>query len=1032
MNEQEVERAIREGFSRILKKEDGIFRAEKKYNEVTYQVCYVDTSQHLFDKDFDLDDYQRQLIMEDYYSLDGAIQWNFYLYFLVDEERTKDKLFEKVKHDIEVDKKLARKFILTLAEFEALLSTSKSGAVLAAPLDLVGVWKGALSLDLADVFDESIAMNSVVAKYLDKEKKSRAAPSIHHSTVKPFPLIRQLKFIKYRDFPILRNYEFGRVNLIYGPNAVGKTSLLEAVELAACGKTIRNSEKVEKFEFKLLPFNSDNEITVDLQNETEYRSRDHHWYGRNYTRGNDLHMSFARFNYFDADAAVRFSERVDEGGGIGKMLTQVVFGPDADRIFQRIEKIKALFETELKNLKSVHQSDQVTKGRLELELQAKTRADAEVISQDTVKLRLQTINILLNSYQSDSLEGLIRKIGESSVSIAAWNAAMDKFGIETYASFEKTISLLKNISIDLGKLEILAGSHLKNENAANELAYKLLTKLKWLERLREYEISGAKKLPSLIEQRNILTKRVQSFEEATRIYSKIDTVALQPYVGLELTVAKEQGRSELTALRGKESEHRARLQLLKNRLDQTSLLITEIKSLGVALVEQDSKIDECPLCGTDLKPSTLASKLEKPLNVSDSTREEVDGLIELGAAIAQERAATENRSVALEFIVQSMAVLKKDASEHATISQLLSIFEQVRVDQSVDKGKLEVLERDIAQYTADHYSVSELNQIERELGFGVAVNGLLLAIETRITECKNELERINLDAINERRLRDEALLKIQEVKYKNSELVENISAHTALVAINNIQNWLTEVNKLGRISPLSSNETISSISSRLSEAKELVSTYLRSIAEQESLVGLRSRIAKIEEDMKKRDISIKLANKGFNNLSKTILEEKPEKYLTDFLSKYADYISIIFDQIHSPREFSGIVLEGKELYVLRISNNSKVSLSELSTGQRTALVLSVFLAMNKAIKHGPRALIFDDPVAYVDDLNVLSFLDYLQKLAIEDERQIFFTTANQRIATLFAKKFDFLALEHYGFKKIKLSRLEYEGEPLLS
>jgi chromosome segregation protein len=57
--------------------------------------------------------------------------------------------------------------------------------------------------------------------------------------------------------------------------------------------------------------------------------------------------------------------------------------------------------------------------------------------------------------------------------------------------------------------------------------------------------------------------------------------------------------------------------------------------------------------------------------------------------------------------------------------------------------------------------------------------------------------------------------------------------------------------------------------------------------------------------------------------------------------------------------------------------------------------------------------LFDEPVVHVDDLNILSFFDMLRDLVLIGNRQVFFTTANTRIADLFAKKFDFLGTEEF-------------------
>jgi hypothetical protein len=52
----------------------------------------------------------------------------------------------------------------------------------------------------------------------------------------------------------------------------------------------------------------------------------------------------------------------------------------------------------------------------------------------------------------------------------------------------------------------------------------------------------------------------------------------------------------------------------------------------------------------------------------------------------------------------------------------------------------------------------------------------------------------------------------------------------------------------------------------------------------------------------------------------------------------------------------------------------------------------------------------------------LSFLDYLREIILTGKRQIFFATANDKLATLFQRKFDFLGAE--GFRRFDLSREE--------
>ena len=129
-------------------------------------------------------------------------------------------------------------------------------------------------------------------------------------------------------------------------------------------------------------------------------------------------------------------------------------------------------------------------------------------------------------------------------------------------------------------------------------------------------------------------------------------------------------------------------------------------------------------------------------------------------------------------------------------------------------------------------------------------------------------------------------------------------------------------------------------------------------------------------------------------------------------------IERIFLRIHSPVDFSGL---GSGLATLiRKKDGSEARLGEISTGQRAAFALSIFLAQNAQLTAAPPVVLIDDPIAHLDDLNALSFLDYLRSIVLTGKRQIFFTTASDKLASLFERKFDFLGPG--GFRRFNLVR----------
>jgi chromosome segregation protein len=135
------------------------------------------------------------------------------------------------------------------------------------------------------------------------------------------------------------------------------------------------------------------------------------------------------------------------------------------------------------------------------------------------------------------------------------------------------------------------------------------------------------------------------------------------------------------------------------------------------------------------------------------------------------------------------------------------------------------------------------------------------------------------------------------------------------------------------------------------------------------------------------------------------------------LDAIGDQINEVFSRIHSPREYMYV---GRPNVLLQtVDSREARSLDQVSTGQRAAFALSVFLARHRTATSAPSVLLIDDPIAHVDDLNALSFLDYLRDLAVNSGRQIFFSTADSRVASLFSKKFSFMG---EAFKTISLVR----------
>ncbi len=198
---------------------------------------------------------------------------------------------------------------------------------------------------------------------------------------------------------------------------------------------------------------------------------------------------------------------------------------------------------------------------------------------------------------------------------------------------------------------------------------------------------------------------------------------------------------------------------------------------------------------------------------------------------------------------------------------------------------------------------------------------------------------------------------------------------------------------------------------------EAVQAATREQTASEEISRLQSDIEKqrrLTGELLMRSLNLQAATMA---LSKLRSEFSLESATAKSLNAIGHEINEAFIRIHSPNEYEyvgsdGVLLRSKE-------TQEDWSLDKVSTGQRAAFALSVFLALNRTAAKAPPVILIDDPVAHVDDLNALSFLDYLRDLAVTSKKQVFFATADARVAALFARKFSFLGDD---FKRIDLAR----------
>jgi hypothetical protein len=297
-------------------------------------------------------------------------------------------------------------------------------------------------------------------------------------------------------------------------------------------------------------------------------------------------------------------------------------------------------------------------------------------------------------------------------------------------------------------------------------------------------------------------------------------------------------------------------------------------------------------------------------------------------------------------------------------------------------------------------------KIEFKFENKVAFEELLRANETKLNEISISAEQV---------AQDKSLADIQFKSKMGLPLEESFTLNGIRPQIDKEGQKVQLIEdcfiKLAELIRFTDQSSVQSISVNGEIMKKNLALYKAEVREQQLLKTQEKYKTDAEAIIQSTSEALKRFEPACEKL-KCLMDDKGNSQLDSFFENNLIEILDVFKNIHMPKEFTNIKLEGEVIYLTtETGENRKVT--EISTGQRSALVLSIFITLNRKLKGGPDIILFDDPVSFVDDLNALSFLDYLRFFVLKEGKQIFFATANSRLANLFERKFQFLGEEDF-------------------
>jgi hypothetical protein len=1036
MNQARSIKLINERFSHLAETGPSLFRAEALHNDKPLGIYYFDFSQSIAEPQFDLTSYLQKHLASDYYQREGSLQWNFYLYFILETATLRTLQKSGKAHEVELERTFARKFVRDedwlVEDLKSNLSVSLYSD--SQPKDIASHWVEELSkAGLGKIADAKTAYTTIVDDYIKGDDKAVAAIK---QIAQPKTVVNNGKFLEcleigtFRKHPSKKAFDFGRVNLIRGVNGSGKTSLLEAIELGICGGIRRQDGKCPAKSSLLLKYVGDAEPTKGpVSDASIYRNIDAQWYGGYYRKVNKLCENFGRFNFFDADAGFRLSSG-KSAKDIREAIEALFLGEYANSLETIMQRCREKFETKSKEF-----TDRLARGAIE-----SSKIETDLATVRRIKDTTETLAAELASKcvaggwlkvpnkmrQSDllTLEGSIGDICsqlKSNVRAVRW---MSGLSLSVLAGEQvKLKEAIKDITVNADKGEKAE----KNLGKLNERAEASATKLVLLDRLAEYhKEEGGFKLNGL--QEAIEAKRIEyeELKEAASLVKAIDLTAFEKSNSTIVEALKER-ESDIAAKKRTVNQKKRRIDDLKKQFGEVKSLIEQIRGLGRNLCEHNPALKDCPLCGAEYD-SGLLKRIESAkatVSMDKSLRElvsEVASEENLLSAAQEGKASLEQVQKAARLALPETEVTSKTLRSVAT--QLGSISDFV----AAAKTELDRMGATQKRLKLRGFTESELASLIEQASEIYEIASTQIVKASALTT-QLESERKRQDGLKkdvkaaEKLAKDLAAESVAVLKRALGsaptdeplvELERRLSVVNGALSISKIAKDTFELNQDDDL--LVTHDKLKMLGDSVARIRE----SFKQVEEKdelekkwvETLAGVRSSMASAKTKNERVKKALEVLDRLLNSKNKS-------EYLKGIIDVQRDKLVMLFKGIHAPQEFDGVRFNG-DIFLSRRGGGDS-GLAEISTGQRSALALSIFLSMNSSIGGRAPWLIFDDPIAHIDDLNILSFLDSLRELVISGNRQMFFATANAKVANLFARKFDFLG---DSFREIKLDRAD--------
>lgn len=755
----------------------------------------------------------------------------------------------------------------------------------------------------------------------------------------------------FRPLPLHRSYKFGSVNLIFGPNASGKTSLLEAIELFYCGRNKRNPDTKSPYELVAVLADGKTEIADMDRSLPTFRSRNLAWYGQSEVKTNDLFRSFSRFNFLDTDAAVSLSESTAH---IEEDLSRLLVGPDASKMWRDIERVHEAVTAKIDDLRPLERQ---IKEEIDV-VEASLKKPGEKQESDSIRTRLddmvRRVGWQTEDGDAEMIAGRLVESLTELISIGQQGSDVSWAGspctIEKLAAFHSNAAAtIAALDPEMVRLDALV-RNLKQITAAAKRDREAALLVREAKQIIDSDVLvRATALRRVQETLAAYTGLLAAFES--------EDISGWPFAdtNLSLSASYEDADTKLAETQKLLDQAKKEHSEFAAQRDQSVSLAQELRQIANRMLKLGSTPDECPLCHSRFEPGQLAGHMMAGLNRPlEEVARRLLTQIETRELLVQTAAANHaallriksfcdraglNSDIPVRIAIEKIGEMKKAAAGAA-------------VQAETQAAELDSLEKKGFSVAKLGTVLSRLEQLNYPLTdqSPVAVAQLLSTVEQSESSSSLALESMTQDAVT---LKSSLAAKLETEDGQVDTLAGALSRLKERVATT--QTLLAKLRGFGPALSWPEERPLAdlaieadSIRSVAADLQGALAREKRSRENQAAAVKRKEHLDKQLADLRPRLKRLINAKSVFSNIRK---EMSLQGSMEAALQENRAAIETIFARIHSPAEFSGI---GSTLTTLkRKVGGAEAKLTQISTGQRAAFGLSIFLAQNAQLRVAP-------------------------------------------------------------------------------